>query len=427
MNRIAAFSRKIFQSKLLENYVFLSIYQVVNFAVPLIIVPFIIKYVGIKNYGNIAFSYAFVNYFSVLTDYGFNLSATRSISIHRNDSNKVNSIYSTVMLTKLLFFIAALVVFCSLLFTPFFKEYFLLHLGSFALVLAQVLMPVWLFQGLEDMKYLAISNTVSKLLFAAFIIFFIRRQDDFVYVNLLQGIGGIIASLICHILILTKLKIKIVKVGWAEIVHEIKDGWMLFLSSFAVNIYVNSNAFILGLFASPVQLGYYSIAEKVYFALKQFGNVFSQVIFPQVCLLANQSMELLKKFQRKVFVPFLLFLTIVCLTVFLLAEQICMYFTRAVDANEVLLIRIFCIVPIIVAFDIPAFQALLAMNKKKQYGITLVAGCVLNIILNVLLVQFFGAVGTTIAVLTTELFVTISLIVNFNKAASDYTTLVPSV
>ena len=193
---------------------------------------------------------------------------------------------------------------------------------------------------------------------------------------------------------------------------------MLFLSSLAVNIYVISNTFILGLFASPTQLGYYSVAERVYFALKQFGSVFSQVIYPKVCVLAYQSIDALRKFQRKVFIPFVLFLFLNCVVIFFLAPFICRYFLKQDNVYEVLLIRIFCVVPLIVAFDIPSFQALLALNKKKYYGSILISGCFLNIILNLLLANFFVATGTVFSVLLTELFITVSLITGFNKVTS---------
>ncbi len=424
MNRISYLSKEIFKSRLFANYVHLSIFQIVNFLVPLVTVPFIIKYIGIANYGHIAFSYAFITYFTVLTDYGFNMSATRSISINRHDKEKVSHIFSTVLLTKLLFFALAFILFSLLvLLVPFFREYALLHMGSFTLVLAQVVMPVWLFQGIEDMKYLAIANTFSKLLFAILIISFIRRQEDYIFVNILQGIGGILAGLICIRIIVAKLKIKFVRVTAADIKHEIKEGWLLFLSSFAVNIYLNSNAFILGMFTNATQLGFYSIAEKVYLVVKQLNGVFSQVIYPQICVVANQSIEHLKSFLKKIFLPFAVLIILVCTTAFVFAPFICEYFLKQVDPHEVMLIRIFCFVPVIVAFDIPAFQSLLALNKKKQYGSILIAGCVLNLLLNTVLVHFLNALGTTLSVLLTELFITISLNYAFLKVANQGTKL----
>lgn len=41
--------KRTLQSTIFKNYFFLSVYQVVNFAVPLIIVPFLISRIGVAN------------------------------------------------------------------------------------------------------------------------------------------------------------------------------------------------------------------------------------------------------------------------------------------------------------------------------------------------------------------------------------------
>ncbi len=415
MNLIRFWPKKIHQSTLFKNYVFLSIYQGINFLVPLIIIPYVIKIVGIERFGLIAFSYAFVNYFNVLTDYGFNLSATKNISVNRADKEKINKILTTVILSKLMFFFIAFILFSALLFIPFFRVNYLLHFAAFTLVFAQVLMPVWFFQGLENMKYLAIFNTISKILFVGFIFWLIKKPADYFLVNFLQGLSGIVAALICYAIIFKVFKNQFVSIKIKDIQHEIKDGWMLFLSSLAVNIYVNSNVFILGIFASPIIVGYYSIAEKVYLALKQFDMVFSQVIFPRVCILAKESAAALKNFYQKIFTPYVLFISLACIMVALFAKEISIYFLKNANSEVILLIRIFCIVPVINAFNTPPFQTLLALNEKKKYGVILISGCAFNVITNLILDNLYGDFGAMLSVMFTETFITIGLSFYFFK------------
>ncbi|TKK68029.1 hypothetical protein FC093_12510 [Ilyomonas limi] len=403
--------KRTLQSTIFKNYFFLSIYQVVNFAVPLIIVPYLISRIGVANFGLVAFSYAFVNYFNVIVDYGFNLSATQRISVNRSNKEVVNTIFSTVYISKLIFLSICFLLYIALIYTfPVLYAQRWLHLSSFAIVVGQALIPIWLFQGMEDMKFLAICNILSKLIYFACILLYIRLPTDYYLVNLFQGLSAIVAGILSIYIVLKKFNVRFVRITVKDVKTEVTSGKMLFFSSVAVNIYLNSNAFILGVFASPAEVGIYSIAEKVYYALKQLSNVFSQVIFPQICLLAASSVTALKAFLKKVFVPFIALIMLACVVVFFATHLISSYFLKGeINYHLILLINIFCIAIIINACDIPAFQTLLAYNEKNKYGLVLILGCAINIIANIVLVNLFKSLGTVYAILITESFITFGL------------------
>lgn len=402
--------KKLFKSSILKNYFFMSIYQAINFVIPLVIIPFVIKKVGFSNFGLTVFSYSFVNYFLVLTDYGFNLSATREISICRDNTSEVNKIFNKVLTCKIFLLLICFLLFVAIvLVVPIFREQFTLHLLGFTVVVAQCFLPLWLFQGLEEMKFIAILNSFSKMLSMIFMFLFIRHESDFIYVNLFFGLGGILACIIGFIFIFRKYGLRFTIIPIAEVYKELKAGYALFLSSFSVNIYVNSNAFILGLLVTPVALAYYSVAEKVLFALKQLTSVFSQVIYPHVCLLADQSLDKVIGFFKKAMLPFLFCIVLVCISVWVMSPEIVFYFLKKHNSEAVSLIRWLSIVPFIVALDVPAFQTLLAYNKRKEYSFVLGSACVFSIVINFILASIMGAQGTVISIIITETYVTLYL------------------
>jgi len=84
--------------KLLSNFISLSVLQVVGFVLPILVIPYLIIVLGVEKFGLVAFAQAFMTYFVVFTDYGFNLSATRDISIHRDNNLKISSTKNSVII-----------------------------------------------------------------------------------------------------------------------------------------------------------------------------------------------------------------------------------------------------------------------------------------------------------------------------------------
>ncbi|MDO9573217.1 MAG: oligosaccharide flippase family protein, partial [Candidatus Omnitrophota bacterium] len=77
-----------------QNFISLSTLQGINYILPLIVLPYLIRVIGIEKFGLIAFAQALVQYFMILTDYGFSLSATRKISLCADSDKKISAIFS---------------------------------------------------------------------------------------------------------------------------------------------------------------------------------------------------------------------------------------------------------------------------------------------------------------------------------------------
>jgi PST family polysaccharide transporter len=146
-------------------------------------------------------------------------------------------------------------------------------------------------------------------------------------------------------------------------------------------------------------------------AVRQLLVVFSQAVYPHVCKLSQITFGRIKGFFTNFFLPFAFLIIIICLGVFSFADEVVALLASSHLPQVSLLLKLLIFVPIIVLFNIPAYQVLLAYNLPRSYMIILTSASVLNILLNSILAYFFQGTGTAVSVIVTELFVTAGLYV----------------
>jgi PST family polysaccharide transporter len=401
------------RNRVFSNFMALGILQGTNFLLPVLVIPFVIKKIGADGYGVVAVAQVVMLIFCTVCDYGFNLTATRELALHRNDAAKNARLFFNVLAAKMIICVTLFMLLLLLITAvPFFRAHFQLYLFGFTWVIGQALLVSWFFQGVEKMKYITIYTLLARLLFLALVFAFIRERSDNRFFILFMGVGSVIAGILSIIKAIRLCKLPIIRPTWVEIKHELKEGWPVMLSNISINTFLSINVFILRLFTNDLIAGYYSVAEKIFLATRQIPVMFSQAIYPPLCQLMQKGKMSTQSFFRAVYIPFLLLMLLAAILLFSFASFIISLFLGPDNGNAVLLLRLFCLGPVIVCLHIPASQLLMAANQKKSYLRVLTAGTVLNIICNLLLVQVWGPVGTTVTVLLTELFIT----VGFNRA-----------
>lgn len=139
--------------------------QGVNYLLPLITLPYLLRVLGPEKFGVVAFAQAFVQYFVLFTDYGFNLTATKAISIYRDEKKSIrNLFYNNVdkdFINGFSFIVLILIVFS----VDKFKIDWNIYISTFGIVIGNVMFPIWFFQGMENMKVVSILNAISKIIF----------------------------------------------------------------------------------------------------------------------------------------------------------------------------------------------------------------------------------------------------------------------
>ncbi|WP_225049589.1 oligosaccharide flippase family protein [Priestia megaterium] len=305
------------RKKLTGNFLALFSMQLVNMLLPLLTLPFLGKTLGPSGFGLVMFSQAFIQYFVLITDFGFNLSATRQISINRDNFTKINQIVNAVYVIKLLLLLLSiLITVIIVLFFSQFREYWYIYILNFGVVIGNVLFPVWLFQGMEQMRYTTVLNVVAKTIFTASIFLIVKSQEQLLLVPLLNSIGYIVSGVIGLIIAIKQFNLRCIIPKKLIIFSQLKESAQFFISRVSVSAYTLTNTLILGLVAGHSMVAYFSIAEKLVNVVAVGVSTIIDAVYPHMA--KSRDIGLFKK----IFIVIMIVSTIGCIILFLLSDFI---------------------------------------------------------------------------------------------------------
>lgn len=388
-------------SRIGKNFFFLTILQGANFLLPLITLPYLVRVLGTNLFGLVMFAQAFAMFFNVLVDFGFNLSATREVSIHRKNKSELSQLFSSVMLIKfLLIIISFFIITLIILVVPRFQADWQIYYLSFGMVIGQALFPVWYFQGMEKMKLITIINILAKSIFTILIFLLINDGKDYLYVPIFNTIGFLIAGILG--LLLTVKEIKIVRPNKAKTINFFKESSQLFVSNLSVTLYTTVNSILLGLLTNNTMVGIYSSMEKLVLAIKNLYTPFFQAIYPWIS--AKNKFQIIDV-TKNLLLPLFFFGFFVFILLVIGAKPILDFiYNDEIISNFSNVFRILSPIAIFSALNMLFNTLMLSALKmyKERMKIMLISG-ITNIVIAIVLVSYFGIYGIAIAVTFTEL------------------------
>lgn len=278
---------------LLDNVVALGLLQAASFLLPLATLPYLARVLGPGRFGLVAFAQSTLQYVIVLTDFGFNVSATRAISVRRDDPEAVSAIFSSVLALKSLLALAgAALLAMGVLLTPSLRAEWRLFAAAYAIVMGNVAFPVWFFQGIERMRFVAALTVLSKLSFTLLVFTVVRTDRDYFLVPLLNGAGAIVAGGLSLWFALGVFRVRLRIPSWLGIRQAFRESIGYFLSRASVTVYTASNVFVLGLMTAPAVVGLYSSAEKIYGAMQSVYSPVTSALLPYMARTRNRALFL---------------------------------------------------------------------------------------------------------------------------------------
>lgn len=345
---------------------------------PLVLVPYVSRTVGIERYGITEFSLEIALFFGAMLLFGYDFTMSRKLSQNRDDHQIANGLFWNVFYSRLLLVSVLLPAF--LLMGMFFlSELFtfeiLLYCGLF--VASRVFSSWWFYQGLEKIKWIAYGNFTSKLILLTMILLMVNDQDDYPLVVFGYAASQLAVNFLAWVILIKMEKLKAIALVTKDIFKLIRSSVYVFLNEFSVIGFAALNLLLVKEFLSPKELGVYVSAMKIVVISRNLViQSLSKSLFPNLALTLKISRETYLSQWRKFRFYLGGFLLVLGLGILLLRKQIVLllFGPEYEEVSSYLVYTAF--LPFFKGMtNIHGWQGLYVIEKEKTMaGITLVIG-----------------------------------------------------
>ena len=377
-----------------------------SFIFPLITFPYVSRVLLPIGTGKVSFASSLISYFNMFAQLGIPTYGIRACAKVRDDRKELTRTAHELLLINLVMnVISYTIFFLCLAFVPrLHEERELYIITSYTILLTSIGME-WLYKGLEQYTYITVRSIIFKFvaLFAMFLL--IHRQEDYV----IYGGITIFAASASNIfnLINAHKYIDMHYVGNYHPQRHFKAVAVFFAMACATTIYTHMDTVMLGFMATDEDVGYYNAAVRIKNILVSIVTSLSTVLLPRASYyIEHKEYEEFKRISSKALNFVVILASPLMLYFILFAREGILLLSGNAYERAVLPMQI--IMPTLLfigASNITGIQILVPMGKEKIVLHSEIAGAIVDLVINALLIPRYASAGAALGTLVAELVV----------------------
>jgi O-antigen/teichoic acid export membrane protein len=392
-----------------KNTFWLATSDVIMKLAKFFLVIFIIRSLGVTEYGKFSFAISFVSIFVIFIDFGISSILTREFAKDQKQEEKFSALLSlrlilgiaTILLVNLgSFFITQ---------DPTVKRIILIL--SFYIFLAEFSGIFFcFFKARQKMEYEAWIKIIQTIILtgAGFgILFIFPSIIALSYAYALSAVFALIITLIFFYTKIARLKFTYSKTVWKEFLI---NSWPIALIGIISSVYNSTDSVMMGYFGQITQTGYYNAAYKIIGVSLLPMNLIIQSFYPALSSKIKEK-EKYQKIWNTQFQIMIFLATPLLVAGLILAPKIIQFLYGSEFLVAVFTFRILLIGTFFLYLYIPYRETLIIFNLQKKLFKIVLSGAIINIVLNYFLIPKYSLDGASVATTITHLFVLISLVI----------------
>jgi len=388
-----------------KNLMYNLVLQITTLVLPLITLPYVSRILGAEGIGAYNYTLAIAQYFIIMGTLGLTIYGNRQIAYTRDDKETMSRafwcILSLMIITNGLATAIYLVIFWNV---QTYREIYIIQAIN---IIAAMVDISWLYMGLEDFKKTVTRNLAVKLIGICLIFTLIKNTNDLKLYVLINALTILLGNLVMWLYLprtVSKIKLK-----FNDITFHLVPAIKLFIPQIAIQVYVVLDKIMLGVLTNVEEVGYFSQSERIVKMVLGLVTALGVVMLPRMSnIFANNNKErmdiyLNKSLQGVAYVAVPMAVGIASIS----NEFVPWFFGSGFEPVTYLMMTLTPILFFIAMSNVLGMQYLLPSNRTKEFTVSVTAGAVTNVILNLMLIPQMNAFGACIATVAAEFTVTV--------------------
>ena len=391
------------QKSLKLNVIMNMILTMSSFIFPLITFPYVSRILLPEGTGKVSFATSLISYFSMFAQLGIPMYGIRACAKVRDNRQELTRTAQELLIINLIMSVISYVVlFIAIAFVPRLQsEKTLYVIVSFTIILTSIGME-WLYKALEQYTYITIRSVIFKFIALIAMFLLIHEKTDYVIYGGISILAGCASNIFNFINVHKYIDLK--PVGVYNFKQHLKPIGTFFAMACASTIYTNLDTVMLGFMKTDTDVGYYNAAVKIKNILVSIVTSLGAVLLPRASYyIENGLIDEFKRITKKALsFVFLVASPLMLYFIFYAKEGI---FFLSGNAYEGSILPMQIIMPTLLFIGITnilGIQMLVPMGKEKVVLYSEIAGAIVDVIINTLLIPRFASAGAAIGTLVAE-------------------------
>lgn len=407
------------QKSLKLNVIMNMILTMSSFIFPLITFPYVSRILLPEGTGKVSFATSLISYFLMFAQLGIPTYGIRACAKVRDNREELTRTAQELLIINLIMSaISYIALFLAIAFVHRLQgDKALYVIVSFTIILTTIGME-WLYKALEQYTYITIRSVMFKFVALIAMFLLIHEKSDYVIYGGISILAGSASSIFNFINV--HKYIDLTPIGGYDFKRHFKPIGTFFAMACATTIYTNLDTVMLGFMKTDADVGYYNAAVKIKNILVSIVTSLGAVLLPRASYyIENGLIDEFKRITKKALsFVFLVASPLMLYFIFYAKEGI---FFLSGNAYEGSILPMQIIMPTLLFIGITnifGIQMLVPLGKEKVVLYSEIAGAIVDVIINALLIPRFASAGAAIGTLVAEFVV---LVVQYIALKDDVT------